>query len=536
MDLFGEVQGPQYGSSSKRSPLEDSQDDNLFLSAMAFPSSQHPSSPYGEGDEQNVFAGGDPLRDMGQNMGRSVNDPAPSEPGHIFDQQELMGSYVQPQASPLDASSAALEAQVLLTGNELLRRSDGFLEESGVFMDSNNIMQHQDLAADDGSGILGYQFQAQDTGGSFMQGSAQDMHAAGAASGYWGGAQLHTSQYVTGGEYVSGEYTRQTVPQAAVKQPPHSLQGSMHAADPRLSLSAYRPLSQVHQFQVHTFTKPTFCNSCGKLLMGFTNQGVCCTKCEMAVHAACQHALCTADHKCFHAAALKVTLTDGVPLGEQVPELSGASAALNPPLPLAHSRSEDPTHSDWHKHLLRSCEMRVPDRTALACMVCSAMFNIVRRRHHCRRCGACVCGACSAVKVSDKVMVQDFSGGPVRYVKETEPVRTCTRCTRVVDEALARALSKRVGGGRKHGPGAGGHYMGATGGGIRRGSSGFDPSTGLGYSPAFRAPAGGGVGGQGGSGGRGQVWAQVQRAQQQPAMASLKATGQASPVGERAVL
>jgi len=41
----------------------------------------------------------------------------------------------------------------------------------------------------------------------------------------------------------------------------------------------------------------------------------------------------------------------------------------------------------------------VPDAEAPTCMVCKKThFSLVQRRHHCRKCGAVVCGACSANK------------------------------------------------------------------------------------------------------------------------------------------
>jgi len=37
----------------------------------------------------------------------------------------------------------------------------------------------------------------------------------------------------------------------------------------------------------------------------------------------------------------------------------------------------------------------VPDAAADACTICKALFNPLRRRHHCRACGSVVCGTCA---------------------------------------------------------------------------------------------------------------------------------------------
>ena len=39
-----------------------------------------------------------------------------------------------------------------------------------------------------------------------------------------------------------------------------------------------------------------------------------------------------------------------------------------------------------------------PDDAASACELCAAQFGIFNRRHHCRKCGSCVCAACSPKK------------------------------------------------------------------------------------------------------------------------------------------
>lgn len=54
---------------------------------------------------------------------------------------------------------------------------------------------------------------------------------------------------------------------------------------------------------------------------------------------------------------------------------------------------------------MKDKQLWVPDAVAAGCMVCSRAFNLVIRRHHCRRCGACMCSWCSHMAVSDKVCV-----------------------------------------------------------------------------------------------------------------------------------
>jgi len=68
----------------------------------------------------------------------------------------------------------------------------------------------------------------------------------------------------------------------------------------------------------------------------------------------------------------------------------------------------------------------VPDSEANTCMVCrKSQFTIVNRRHHCRKCGAVVCGACS----SRKYLLPSQS---------SKPLRVCDSCY----EALTKIEAK----------------------------------------------------------------------------------------------
>lgn len=56
-----------------------------------------------------------------------------------------------------------------------------------------------------------------------------------------------------------------------------------------------------HKFELTSFSRPTFCDHCGTLLYGVSNQGVKCSSCDVIVHNKCERAgfipnLCIADN------------------------------------------------------------------------------------------------------------------------------------------------------------------------------------------------------------------------------------------------
>ncbi|KAG8514457.1 Zinc finger FYVE domain-containing protein 21, partial [Galemys pyrenaicus] len=61
----------------------------------------------------------------------------------------------------------------------------------------------------------------------------------------------------------------------------------------------------------------------------------------------------------------------------------------------------------------------VPDEECRRCMQCSAKFDFLTRKHHCRRCGKCFCDKCCGQKV------------PLRRMCFVDPVRQCARCALV---------------------------------------------------------------------------------------------------------
>ena len=56
------------------------------------------------------------------------------------------------------------------------------------------------------------------------------------------------------------------------------------------------------------------------------------------------------------------------------------------------------------------------DAEALSCVACSRDFTLLRRRHHCRRCGGVFCGECSPHRI------------PLLSLGYIDAVRVCANC------------------------------------------------------------------------------------------------------------
>lgn len=88
----------------------------------------------------------------------------------------------------------------------------------------------------------------------------------------------------------------------------------------------------------------------------------------------------------------------------------------------------------WLRKLrMASREPWMPEATA--CYICGDAFDVATRMHHCRRCGAAVCGPCSPTRV------------PLPNYSYDEPVRVCVAChgqRGAVLPAAVRAARRQV--------------------------------------------------------------------------------------------
>ncbi|XP_072031981.1 zinc finger FYVE domain-containing protein 21-like isoform X2 [Amphiura filiformis] len=80
----------------------------------------------------------------------------------------------------------------------------------------------------------------------------------------------------------------------------------------------------------------------------------------------------------------------------------------------------------------------IPDNQCISCQNCNAKYDIVKRRHHCRRCGRCYCGTCCSTKL------------PLPRMNFVDPVRLCAECvsaTRKENEFYEKHLKTLINGG-----------------------------------------------------------------------------------------
>jgi hypothetical protein len=70
-------------------------------------------------------------------------------------------------------------------------------------------------------------------------------------------------------------------------------------------------------------------------------------------------------------------------------------------------------------------------------MQCDGRFTLVNRRHHCRKCGACVCGKCSGCRLvlleGDVSLACVANRATLAFLKDTDkPVRVCLSCHELI--------------------------------------------------------------------------------------------------------
>nr|CAG4650551.1 EOG090X0FI9 [Sida crystallina] len=84
---------------------------------------------------------------------------------------------------------------------------------------------------------------------------------------------------------------------------------------------------------------------------------------------------------------------------------------------------EDLLRKSGKKPLGEHAAVWVPDTEANICMHCNkSQFNVINRRHHCRKCGAVVCGPCSSKRY-------------LLPVQSSKPLRVCLTCYDVLTKA-----------------------------------------------------------------------------------------------------
>lgn len=128
------------------------------------------------------------------------------------------------------------------------------------------------------------------------------------------------------------------------------------------------------------------------------------------------------------------------------------SSLLNPPLTLGDSSRVESAEEAWET--TRDADVSpdsgsvagdgepvpeqpptwVPDTLAPHCMTCSAVFTLVRRRHHCRNCGKVCISFAMRFETKRIIFSQVFCSScssysvPLPRYGHLKPVRVCNRC------------------------------------------------------------------------------------------------------------
>nr|CAG4638790.1 EOG090X0FI9 [Cyclestheria hislopi] len=93
---------------------------------------------------------------------------------------------------------------------------------------------------------------------------------------------------------------------------------------------------------------------------------------------------------------------------------------------------EDLLRKSGKKPIGEHAAVWVPDSEAEKCMHCkTSQFNVINRRHHCRKCGAVVCGPCS----NKKYLLPSQS---------SKPLRVCLSCYDYLSKAKNQGSAKSV--------------------------------------------------------------------------------------------
>lgn len=75
------------------------------------------------------------------------------------------------------------------------------------------------------------------------------------------------------------------------------------------------------------------------------------------------------------------------------------------------------------------CEKRVWHKDSTNCEVCQKGFGLLRRRHHCRQCGACVCSSCSPFRTYvSQPWERPSAGYAAQLGSDKVAHRVCTGC------------------------------------------------------------------------------------------------------------